>query len=48
MGSLLSELDYFGLFGTRQTIVYEGPIEFFVRAAGEVYLDLANIKLEIK
>ena len=40
--------DYDRVFGTGQTLVQGGPIEFFVRGADEVYLDLNNSKLEIK
>ncbi|KAF0144956.1 MAG: hypothetical protein FD143_3374, partial [Ignavibacteria bacterium] len=36
------------VFGTGQTLVQGGPIEFFVRGADELYLDLNNSKLEIK
>ena len=40
--------DYDGVFGTGQTLVQCGPIEFFVRGADQLYLDLNNSKLEIK
>ena len=40
--------DYDRVFGTGQTLVQGGPIEFFVRGAAELYLDLNNSKLEIK
>ena len=40
--------DYDRVFGTGQTLVQGGPIEFFVRGADELYLDLNNSKLEIK
>ena len=39
--------DYDRVFGTGQTIVQGGPIEFFVRGAYEVYFDLNNSRLEI-
>ena len=40
--------DYARVCGTRQTLFQGGPIEFFVRGAVELYLDLNNRKLEIK
>ena len=40
--------DYDRVFGTRQIIVQGGPIEFFVRGADELSLDLNNSKFEIK
>ena len=40
--------DYDRVFGTGLTIVQGGPIEFFVRGADEMYLDLNNSKREIK
>ena len=40
--------DYDREFGNGQTLVQRGPIEFFVRGADELYLDLNNSKLEIK
>ena len=40
--------DYDRVFGTGQTLVQGGPIEFFIRGADEVYLDLNNSILEIK
>ena len=39
--------DYVRVFGTGQTLVEGGPIEFSVRGADEVYLELNNSKLEI-
>ena len=36
------------VFGTGQTLVQGGPIEFFIRGADELYFDLNNSKLEIK
>ena len=39
--------DYDRVFGTGQTLVQGGPIEFFVRGADELSLDLNNSKLEI-
>ena len=40
--------DYDRVFGTGQTLVQGGPIEFFVRGAAEFSLELNNSKLEIK
>ena len=40
--------DYDRVFGTGQTLVQGGPIDFMVRGADEVSLDLNNSKLEIK
>ena len=40
--------EYDRVFGTGQTLVQGGPIEFFVRGADGLYLDLNNSKLEIK
>ncbi|KAF0139349.1 MAG: hypothetical protein FD143_3570, partial [Ignavibacteria bacterium] len=40
--------EYDRVFGTGQTIVQGGPLEFFVRGADGLYLDLNNSKLEIK
>ena len=40
--------EYDRTFGTGQTIVPGGPIEFFVRGADNLYLDLNNSKIEIK
>ena len=40
--------DYDRVFATGQTLVQGGPIEFFVRGADELSLDLNNSKLEIK
>ena len=40
--------DYDRVFGTGQTLLQGGPIEFFIRGADELYLDLNNSKLEIK
>ena len=40
--------EYDRVFGTGQSIVPGGPIEFFVRGADGLYLDLSNSKLEIK
>ena len=39
--------DYDRVFGTGQTIGHGGPIEFFVRGADVVSLDVNNSKLEI-
>ena len=38
---------YVRVFGTGQTLVQGGPIEFFVRGADELSLDLNNSKLKI-
>ncbi|KAF0151797.1 MAG: hypothetical protein FD188_3433 [Ignavibacteria bacterium] len=40
--------EYDRVFGTGQTLVQGGPIEFFVRGADGLYLDLNNSKIEIK
>ena len=40
--------EYDRVFGPGQTIVHGGPIEFFVRGADGLYLDLNNSKIEIK
>ena len=40
--------EYDRVFGPGQTIVQGGPIEFFVRGADGLYLDLNNSKLEVK
>ena len=40
--------DYDRVFETGQTLVQGGPIEFFVRGADGVSLDLHNSKLEVK
>ena len=40
--------EYYRVYGPGQTIVQGGPIEFFVRGADGIYLDLNNSKLEIK
>ena len=40
--------DYDRVFGTGQTLVPGGPIEFFIRGADELSLVLHNSKLEIK
>ena len=40
--------DYDRVFGTRQTVVQGGPIEFFVRETDELYLALNNSKLQRK
>ena len=40
--------EYDRVFGTGQSLVQGGPIEFFARGADGLYLDLNNSKLEIK
>ena len=40
--------EYDRAFGVGQTIVQGGPIEFYVRGADGLYLDLNNSKLEIE
>ena len=40
--------EYDRTFGIGQTIVQGGPIEFFIRGADGLYLDLNNSKLELK
>ncbi|KAF0143869.1 MAG: hypothetical protein FD143_3411 [Ignavibacteria bacterium] len=40
--------EYDRVFGPGQTIVQGGPIEFFVRGADGLYLDLNNSKIELK
>lgn len=40
--------EYDRVFGIGQTLVHGGPIEFFIRGADGLYLDLNNSKLEIK
>ena len=40
--------DYDRVFGTGQTLVQRGPIEFFLRGNDELYWDLNNSKPEIK
>ena len=40
--------EYDRTFGTGQTIVPGGPIEFYVRGADNLYLDLNNSKIEVK
>ncbi|KAF0147397.1 MAG: hypothetical protein FD143_3072, partial [Ignavibacteria bacterium] len=40
--------EYDRVYGPGQTIVQGAPIEFFVRGADGIYLDLNNSKLEIK
>ena len=40
--------DYDRVFGSGQTLVQGGPIEFFGRGTDEFYLYLNNSKLEIK
>ena len=40
--------DYDRVFGTGQILIQAGPIEFFVRRADELYLDLINSKLKIQ
>jgi hypothetical protein len=44
--SVASEYDR--VFGPGQTIIQGGPIEFFVRGADGIYLDLNNSKFEVK
>ena len=44
--SLVSEYDR--VFGPTQTIIQGGPIEFFIRGADGIYLDLTSSKFEIK
>ena len=40
--------EYDRVFGTTQAIVQGSPIEFYVRGADGLYLDLNNSKLEIR
>ena len=40
--------EYDRVYGPGQTIVQGAPIEFFVRGADGIYLDLNNSKLEVK
>ena len=37
--------EYDRVFGTGQTLVQGGPMEFFVRGADGLYLDLNNSKI---